>query len=1475
VAESLGEVGAAYVTLSYDLSRLAQGLQQARQQIAQALDGLGDIAPGPGLNAFFSSAVTGAGRATEALARVTDEAQNAAAAWQNLEIATRNAIGAMREASTVRPVSAPRPAPEAPAPVATVGSATGVAAGGIAGIDDRTAVELERAETRAEAFQRALVSVRASVNETADAMAAADRVFAEYGQEVGAAAGDTARLAVAQTQLQRELGALQASLAAVARAEGEAEAASAALAAAEARTTRALETGRTQAETFRRSLAGIGAGAEATSTALERGGAAFSAYEQAVAASAGRTETLSAASAQLRRELAATAAEAQASARAQASQASTNARPLGGLGQIAIGSTIGGVASQGILSLVSAGERLAGVTVEDTSRFTELRQQLTNVVGSVEGADRAYQGLFQSALKTGSSLEGSVQLFTRLTLTTKDYGVTVADNVRITDTLNRVTASSGASAEEAQRAYVQLTQALAKGKAEAQDLKDIQQNAPAISQLLQAEAQKQGTSLAQLQATTGVTARFILQAMEDAAQGIIGHIGDIPETTDRSLERVKTAFFNLTGELAKEDAFGPINQALDHFAASLEDPAVKTAVQELGADLKNAFSYLIENIPKITGVLNNVAGFLNTVADPKKTLAAITGAFAGSAAAATVTDQAASPAPTAQEIQHRLATPAEEPAGAGAAATPAGGDDTQKVLDGALAKQGILQLRIATALKQGNTDFADQISKDELDVERQIEELRGKLAQVADDAKRPVAGTPGDPASVPAQAAAGKQGFAPILNPVTAADEREIEAFKKKYDLEGEYAQQVAKVNALKEKSPEFEKESAVILAGLLRDEQRRLETAKRQQEIEALVAKGHPRAEAESIVSQGHQPNAGLTEEARLKKEIAGLQDLEKVAPKGDRKQIEQEILQIRQKLVEVEQRRSDQLSSQRDAILAQGTAEQKLQAALDKTGRESRPASGQTQAVLNTPALRDAAKTDAYDKYAKAIEQETAEQNKSASTREVAQAKINALQEAEVKHGEGRAEIDKHILDLRTQIGNLDEKDAEKLATQAAENAKSLDQLKLQAQRAQRGEGTDAEGQIKEAGQAGADRIKLPTAEERDSAGGAQAFDAALAAQEQARGFNEATEKARLLNGVLSEVQTAQESYTQKVAKYDSLLKAGVITQEQYERGVLGALTPSEQFAEALGKIGAESVKADEELAKGNITLAKRNALMAQEQAARGKAAAAERQGQIGQLYDRGDPGSGASIGQQIGLGAQAGGLEVIEQYGNAAKATGQFLTTAFQEGTEALTDFIMTGKGGFPQLAASLEQLAIKMIIQIALARLLAAAMQAAGLGGAPAASFGGGGGGSVGGGFGSGGFATGGGTAAHGLAFSGGDVTPLAKGGMFGTGGLFSGPTLIPLAHGSAIAGEAGAEAAVPLIRTSDGNLGIRADGMGGGAKQEIHIHDQRGTGAPPVETQQNGNVFKVFIKDAVQEQFGTGVHDRLMRSRFGITPASQR
>lgn len=197
----------------------------------------------------------------------------------------------------------------------------------------------------------------------------------------------------------------------------------------------------------------------------------------------------------------------------------------------------------------------------------------------------------------------------------------------------------------------------------------------------------------------------------------------------------------------------------------------------------------------------------------------------------------------------------------------------------------------------------------------------------------------------------------------------------------------------------------------------------------------------------------------------------------------------------------------------------------------------------------------------------------------------------------------------------------------------------------------------------------------------------------------------------------------------------------------------------------------------------------------------------------------------------GAERSMRRYVQSVGSVADRTERVMTNAFKGMEDALTEFAMTGKFNFTDLANSIIQDMVRMQIQASItAPLMGALSSAGGLGGLFSSIFG-----SSNPYMDSGGIDTGGmesvdmgmdasgmgmdvsTTFAHGGAFANDNIVPFANGSAFANS-IVDSPTLFKFAQGSkmGVMGEAGPEAIVPLTRGPNGDLGVQAFGGGGGA-----------------------------------------------------------
>jgi phage-related minor tail protein len=120
------------------------------------------------------------------------------------------------------------------------------------------------------------------------------------------------------------------------------------------------------------------------------------------------------------------------------------------------------------------------------------------------------------------------------------------------------------------------------------------------------------------------------------------------------------------------------------------------------------------------------------------------------------------------------------------------------------------------------------------------------------------------------------------------------------------------------------------------------------------------------------------------------------------------------------------------------------------------------------------------------------------------------------------------------------------------------------------------------------------------------------------------------------------------------------------------------------------------------------------------------------------------------------------------------------------------------------------------------------------------------------------------AARGAVFQAGRVLPLAM------GGIVTRPTLLPLATvgTTALIGEAGPEAVLPLARGASGKLGVQTSGAGGGGDVYNQAFDFRGTSAGAVADAMNA-VYAAARRDVFKELARSPATRRSLGMRGGV------
>lgn len=271
----------------------------------------------------------------------------------------------------------------------------------------------------------------------------------------------------------------------------------------------------------------------------------------------------------------------------------------------------------------------AALSVQQVAQYADawvtVNNKLANAIRPSEELADVTQRVFDISQKTRSSLEATATLYARLERATRSAGTSTADLVRLTETINKGLAVSGATAEEASSTMVQLSQALASGVLRGEEFNSISENG---SRLAVGLADSLGVTVGQLRAmaaqgqlTTDVVVKGLLSQGDQIAK-------EFANTTMTMGQAFAVATNNVTkfvGESSTiKSAYNGFNSTIVTLSQNLD--VLAGAFVGLGLLMGSRFA----------GALS-----LATAAQVKNTIASIASAKASAESAATAEAEAA------------------------------------------------------------------------------------------------------------------------------------------------------------------------------------------------------------------------------------------------------------------------------------------------------------------------------------------------------------------------------------------------------------------------------------------------------------------------------------------------------------------------------------------------------------------------------------------------------------------------------------------------------------------------------------------------------------------------------------------------------------------------------------------------------------------------------------------------------------------
>ncbi|MDV4308893.1 tape measure protein [Acinetobacter baumannii] len=238
-----------------------------------------------------------------------------------------------------------------------------------------------------------------------------------------------------------------------------------------------------------------------------------------------------------------------------------------------------------------AGLVTIGAAVAKMDAYTGIQNQLKLVTEGQNQLNTAMDNTFEIAQRSRSSWESTATVYQKLAMNAKDVGLAQEDIGRLTETISKGIALSGATAAQADAAIMQLGQALGSGALRGDEFNSVMENGYGLMQLLAKGMNEPIGQLKSMAENGELTSEKVTKALLSMSEEADKQFGKTDATIGQSLGLLSNSLTQFIGEAGRSSGAAQVlSGSIEVLANNFELLADGAVVLGIGAITKAIIS---------------------------------------------------------------------------------------------------------------------------------------------------------------------------------------------------------------------------------------------------------------------------------------------------------------------------------------------------------------------------------------------------------------------------------------------------------------------------------------------------------------------------------------------------------------------------------------------------------------------------------------------------------------------------------------------------------------------------------------------------------------------------------------------------------------------------------------------------------------------------------------------------------------------